>query len=655
MAQATTKDTTLRAGGPKGGQGRAMFLIGAGCSASAGVPLAAEVAQAAIVGLAEAYNLLAPGALRGLDKVAQARRALDTLIDVEKFPPRFRAVDGVYPWGELYSYVFSEHIKHPNDQRALITELVDTERFDLNWAHACLGELVHQRFVHTVLTTNFDQLVLKGIIRTGIVPVVADGLESLSRISPKPHWPQVVHLHGSMHTYELRNSREALRETEDDRGLQTLMLSILRETTVLVVVGYSGGEEGIMSLLHEAAIALPRMVVYWIAYERDYALLSPRARAFLEMGEHKYFVLGQESDEFFNQLIGELGLGPPGWIKHPLEVLHEQVKIRHNPTVSDDVGRLIAAYEARVAYAMANGVQADTIEVEATELRSANRFRAAADLIETDPNYATRPEALRIHATSVFDDYNRSASPQVSDMRAVIGEFEVLVAGPDARLADIEILIEARRDLYEALPDGDPERQQIAQAIADSAQAGQDKAEAHSRTWAVMEFYRGEAGQLVVEQMRRPGSVALKPRRRDITRRLQTARRAYAEALPYLARTDMERARECKEGLAGALSLLAELERDNTKALSYLREARTLFQEVVDVARRNTPGREYAGALANLAGVVEVTASRFPEEAHNARNEERRLLLTARAIYLELDDSENAERMQRRLDLHASQ
>jgi hypothetical protein len=37
-----------------------------------------------------------------------------------------------------------------------------------------------------------------------------------------------------MHTYELRNSREALRETEDDRGLQTLMLSILRETTVLV-------------------------------------------------------------------------------------------------------------------------------------------------------------------------------------------------------------------------------------------------------------------------------------------------------------------------------------------------------------------------------------------------------------------------------------
>ena len=48
-------------------------------------------------------------------------------------------------------------------------------------------------------------------------------------------------------------------------------------------------------------------------------------------------------------------------------------------------------------------------------------------------------------------------------------------------------------------------------------------------------------------------------------------------------------------------------------------------------------------ALANLAGVIEVTAKRFPEEAHNARAEERRLLQTARWIHLELDDPDNAE------------
>ena len=160
--------------------------------------------------------------------------------------------------------------------------------------------------------------------------------------------------------------------------------------------------------------------------------------------------------------------------------------------------------------------------------------------------------------------------------------------------------------------------------------------------------------------MRRPPPGSEPPKKpgrkgeRGLQKLLNVARQAYSEALPYLARTGTERARECKEGLAGALSLIAELETDNAKALSHLREARTLFQEVVDVARRNTPGAEYAGALANLASVIEVTAKRFPEEAHNARGEERRLLQTARAIYLQLDDPDNAESMQRRPDRHVA-
>src|SRR5205085_677556 len=110
-----------------------------------------------------------------------------------------------------------------------------------------------------VLTTNFDQLVLQAIISTGITPVVADGLESLMRISPSPTRPQIVHLHGSMHTYDLRNSPSALSETGDDRNLQATMMSLLKQSTVLVVVGYRGGEEGIMRLLQYAAENIPRM------------------------------------------------------------------------------------------------------------------------------------------------------------------------------------------------------------------------------------------------------------------------------------------------------------------------------------------------------------------------------------------------------------
>ncbi|MGJ3628146.1 hypothetical protein AB5I41_16440 [Sphingomonas sp. MMS24-JH45] len=65
--------------------------------------------------------------------------------------------------------------------------------------------------MHTVLTTNFDQLALQGIIRTGITPA-GSRRSRVTRISPSPVRPQVVHLHGSMHTYDLRNSPTALNE-----------------------------------------------------------------------------------------------------------------------------------------------------------------------------------------------------------------------------------------------------------------------------------------------------------------------------------------------------------------------------------------------------------------------------------------------------------
>lgn len=671
-----------------------MFLIGAGCSKSAGILLASEVAMRATVRLANDYRM--PDASPGMSET----EALEALVDAEHFPERFHPRSGKPRWGELYSYIFSDHIKHPNEQRDFIGDLVNTEGLTLNWSHACLGELVKRRFVHTVLTTNFDQLVLKGIIRTGIVPVVADGLESLSRISATPRWPQVVHVHGSMHTYELRNSYEALRETREDRGLQSLMLTILKETTVLVVVGYFGGEEGIMRLLQDAARALPRMVVYWIAYEKDYALLSSGAKELLELGEHKYFILNQESDTFFNQLLGELGVGSPGWINDPLGVLQEQGGIKSSDTTSGDVSRLIQAYEERVDHASTYGRKPEKIQVRAIMLRSENRFKEAADAIEAAPEYPGRDDLVRLHAVSLLDHYNRMREQDDTILRAAIEELTELVArssrklsagadpladhgqaasGPDTetdtigrlgdsletaggrgRIAsdlvlDTEALIEARRDLYEVLAeDKDDERRKLAAAISEKAEAAQLHTQATSREWAVMEFYKAESSQLRAEHLKslpRDGGPQDTQPRKDA---LREARLSFEAALPILSSTDMERARECKEGLAGALSNLAELllEDDSASAdaRSYLRQSKALFQEVIDFSRRNTPGRELAGAYENLAALVETTAKHQPGEVHGLQDEAFRLLQEAHDIYASISDTGSATRMQSRIN-----
>lgn len=680
------------------GRGRAMFLIGAGCSASAGIPLASRVAEMAAYKLAGDYGL--PGDWSAISPSrAQAMDALVALVDGKHVPERFRPKSGAAQWGELYNYVFSEHIKHPNEQRDFIAGLVNTEGMDLNWSHACLGELVKQRFVHTVLTTNFDQLVLKGIIRTGIVPVVADGLESLSRISASPKWPQVVHVHGSLHTYELRNSYVSLQETKDDRGLQSLMLAIMKETTVLVVVGYYGGEEGIMKLLQEAARSLRRMVVYWVAFENDYARLSGGARQLLEEGEHKYFILNQGADEFFNKVLGELRVGPPGWIKEPLTVLEQQVGIKRGEDAAGDVGHLISAYTERVRYAARNGRKPADPLTEAIILRSANRFKEAAHLVEQQPDYVNDDALLRLHAESLLSHFNRMPDPDKGILGRAIEELETLLAraagehsatdtatdslgeegiagvlnsppGPTSHgrprvplaVSDTEQLIEARRDLYEVLADDRDgildeakatQRRDLLAAITRDATMAQDMTEHMRREWAVMEFYKAEASQLRAEQSNHPRDEGAQVDAAKRAKDLDAARLSYETALPILSDIDVERARECKEGLAGALSNLAEIhfEKNTELALarSYLRQAKALFLEVINYSRRNTPGRELAGALENMADVVETSANRQPEEAHTLRNEAVQLLRDAHRLYTELADVENANRMQDRI------
>lgn len=629
--------------GPARHRGRAVFLIGAGCSASAGIPLAAGVAKEAILRIADDYGVVR--------ERPSAEDALVALIAANRVPDRYGPVDGVVPWGRLYSYIFTEHMKHPNEQRELISRLVEDKEYSLNWAHACLGALVEKRFVHTILTTNFDQLALQGVIRTGIVPVVADGLESLNRISPTPSRPQVVHLHGSMHTYELRNSYAALRETEDDRGLQVMMMSLLKEASVLVIVGYAGGEEGVMTLLQYAAKALPRMVVYWIAYEDDLDLLSDRAKALLATGENKFFILGQKADDFFNQVVGEAGIGAPDWLSDPLGVLQRQADISIDPSAGADVRRLREAYGARVRYAAEHGRLGKTPADEATELRSALRFREAATAIEEDDAFPVDDDLLAIHADSLFSHYKRKRSDHEA-LTTAVEELRLLVerTGVD-RTGDVTTYIEALREQSDALAEDEAELAEVFAKIEELATRVRDGLDVHERQreWSQMTFYLAEAVQAQAEQERRGDDDAATAVRNGRKLRLDKARQFYAAALPGLSSTDGNKAKECKEGLAGALIALAEYEGDGTGAASRLREAQTLFREVVQWTGMNTPGEQHAGALENLAEAIRSMRAKFNDEAHGSRVEEAMLFDAALGIYEALGDEDSAGRIRNRL------
>jgi len=145
--------------------GKAVFLIGAGCSRSAGIPVGAEIVDLCAIKLAKAYH----GPDFGED---EADAAIALLIEKGDLPEGSKRES-------LYGYLFERHFPDATDQQEIVQEAV-RRCTGINWAHLCLGELVDRQYVHTVLTTNFDQLVLEGVIRTGQIPVIADGVESLN-------------------------------------------------------------------------------------------------------------------------------------------------------------------------------------------------------------------------------------------------------------------------------------------------------------------------------------------------------------------------------------------------------------------------------------------------------------------------------------------
>lgn len=591
----TANKTLLDVGEISGRRGRAIVLLGAGCSASAKIPLAASVAERCICVLARRY--LSVGAKES--DLCDAEKALKLLISRGIVPERYLLASGQGDWGALYTYLFAEHLKSPNQQREIISRIIEEREYGMNWAHACLGALVKQRYVHTILTTNFDQLALEGIVRAGITPVVADGLESLTRISPTPVWPQVVHLHGSMHTYDLRNSPTALSETSDDRSLHTVMMSLLKQATVLIVVGYAGGEEGVMSLLQYAAGTIPRMVVYWVAYEKSYREFSPRAQALLETGENKFFIPGQDADQFFQALMRELGEGQPDWVADPIAALAEQ-RDKLPLEGDEEIVELIEDYRERIRFAENNRYKKGLVIAQALQARSEGRFTDAASILRAAKDVRSRS----LYALSLQNAFDENPDGNVALIDEAIDEFENLIkrGSADKRVRFAVLLIEALFDRLDTIEDASAEAITALKRIITIATSPALRKSASADT-ALLKFYEARATQELWARE--------KPDQPELT-----VIRTYREALKHPNALG-EKLLEARDGLAQALAIYTEethasepgANRETRRRMrAAISEAIEIHTSLVDHAWLNQPNAELAGMLKNLASDYEILA-----------------------------------------------
>ena len=318
--------------------GSTVLLTGAGCSKSAGVPLASEIAKNLCVKLATSYRLC--------DDESEPNFSLDKLIESKRISESAISKNKV-DWSAVYEEIFTNHYRTPKETKNVFSSILDSSKVKINWTHLSIGELVRLGYVSTVLTTNFDQLILEGMAKSGRLPVVADGIESLNRITGHSTYPQLVHIHGSRHTYRLRNSTIDTEEIAKEAGAIHAIREIMQTATVFLVVGYGGRERGLMKLLIDSAKDFPDTQIFWIAHEQKSAELSSKAKEFLKTSKYSKVLYNQDSDYFFFSLLQEMGINAPKAIDDPL---FEMGRLKESLAYSDnaEIRAAIAMHQQKV-------------------------------------------------------------------------------------------------------------------------------------------------------------------------------------------------------------------------------------------------------------------------------------------------------------------
>jgi len=299
-------------------RGRYIFWLGAGSSRTAGIPLAEGVVDRLLdrrwrAAQGEAARSLATlGRLSGpaaATRIAQVRQWVTTERSCGA-PP----ADG--NWGSLYTDCLAS-LPGELDRQEFILECVEEGRGRLNLAHLLVAQLMVSGFVPVVLTTNFDDLMLRALQLYFKFPAVVDP-HSMTTLMIQSNFLQVAYLHGKLNSYRQRHTADDLHNPLP--AFEPFLTQAVQDHG-LVVIGYRGGDEAPMATLQqvlEARKTGPGRGLYWISHETDYDKLSPSVRTILALKD-VYWIPGADADGILTELCGYpgIGLGLPDFVRDP--------------------------------------------------------------------------------------------------------------------------------------------------------------------------------------------------------------------------------------------------------------------------------------------------------------------------------------------------
>ena len=555
----------LKAGSRTNGVlGRAILLVGAGCSVSAGIPDVAKMARHMARKVAEKCCPANSDDLALYLALVAHCSIKPSLIEPDTEPTALN-ID----WSGIYDQLLrTPAFRTPLDVVDLFKGLLRNKEGAINWAHLCIGELAKRGYISTVLTTNVDGLVRSGLARAGVSPVVCDSIQSLDRIEAFPTDPQLVELHGSRDSY-MRFAASDLKEFADDRDTWSMLSTLFKPVSTFIAVGYAGRENGFMDLLVELAHKPKNKNknLYWTSYSDKPNALGPKARAFLASSNNGGLLLRRDADTFFMELCQCLDIGVPSAIKEPSQIFANLIDEIRRSEVTD---RSIKA-EIEAANLLLHRLRALEAEpkIEDPVLVAVNAIREAR-LAE---NYA---KAYRL-ASEALSGRNRLTSVD----HRILQEAALAALGLGIEQADQQVL-----------------------------------AEAIERLKVVIEEWKGE------DNDRAPWIIALG---KAVWRlgELEPEKEVLAEAIEFLRPTirSLDRNRspsewaEAQYNLGGAIATLARLE----KGTNHFRDAVEAYEAALSEYDPAEVPQQYATAQNNLAGVLHTWGDSEPEATEHLK------------------------------------
>ena len=224
--------------------GGLMWFLGAGASAAAGIPTAWDMIWEFKQQLYVSKRRVALPNVADLSNPAVRRLLQDFIASDCDFP----APDAPEEYAALFEAVYPSEA----DRQTYFDAKINGAK--PSYGHMALATLMKAGRTKLTWSTNFDPLVADACAKvfggTGYLTTIALDAPDLGRQTiNSERWPAEIKLHGDFRSRRLKNTDDELRQ--QDATLRNLLVESCARSG-LIVAGYSGRDDSVMSALEDA-------------------------------------------------------------------------------------------------------------------------------------------------------------------------------------------------------------------------------------------------------------------------------------------------------------------------------------------------------------------------------------------------------------------